>query len=134
MDSRKTRWLIYTVIIGLLPVIIRALLWLVTKDSSMELLNISDVIIFGLIIHISIINELEHSNEVSEWKTKHNGISLLFITVYSALFALIILSTEMSPMIDKNNITILVILMSVVSFLIGYSVHYNNSLQKKVLV
>lgn len=133
MENRKTKWLIYTVVIGLLPVIIRALLWLVTEDSSLELLNISDIIIFGLIIHISIINELEHSNEKAEWKTKQNGMSILFITVYSALFALILLSNEVSPMIDKNNITVLVIVMSMVSFFIGYSVHYNNKLQKVVL-
>lgn len=133
MENRKTKWLIYTVVIGLLPVIIRALLWLVTEDSSLELLNISDIIIFGLIIHISIINELEHSNEKAEWKTKQNGMSILFITVYSALFALILLSNEVSPMIDKNNITALVIVMSMVSFFIGYSVHYNNKLQKVVL-
>ena len=130
MENRKTKWLIYTVIIGLLPVIIRGLLWLATENSSLELLNISDIIIFGLIIHISIINELEHSNEKDEWKTKHNGISLLFITVYSSLFALILLSNEVSPMIDKNNITVLVTLMSIVSFIIGYSVHYNNKLRK----
>ncbi|CAM4019200.1 hypothetical protein [Arcobacter cloacae] len=133
MENRKTKWLIYTVVIGLLPVIIRALLWLVTEDSSLELLNISDIIIFGLIIHISIINELEHSNEKAEWKTKQNGMSILFITVYSALFALILLSNEVSPMIDKNNITVLVIVMSMVSFFIGYSVHYNNKLQRVVL-
>lgn len=133
MENRKTKWLIYTVVIGLLPVIIRALLWLVTEDSSLESLNISDIIIFGLIIHISIINELEHSNEKAEWKTKQNGMSILFITVYSALFALILLSNEVSPMIDKNNITVLVIVMSIVSFFIGYSVHYNNKLQKVVL-
>lgn len=133
MENRKTKWLIYTVLIGLLPVIIRALLWLVTKNSSLELLSVSDIIIFGLIIHISIINELEHSSEEDEWKTKQNGISLLFITVYSALFALILLSNEVSPMIDKVKITILVILMSIVSFLIGYTVHYNNKLQRVAL-
>ena len=133
MENRKTKWLIYTVIIGLLPVIIRALLWLVTENTALKILNISDIIIFGLIIHISIINELEHTKENVEWKTKQNGISLLFITVYSSLFALILLSNEVSPMIDNTNITTLVILMSIVSFFIGYTVHYNNKLQKAVL-
>lgn len=133
MSSKSTKWLIYTVVIGLLPVIIRFLLWLVTEKSSMELLSISDMITFGLVIHISIINELEHSHEEDAWKTKHNGVSILFITIYSALFALIVLSNEVFPMIDKNKFTTLVALLNIVSFFIGYSVHYNNKLQRAIV-
>jgi hypothetical protein len=119
----------YTVVIGLIPIILRFFLYFTLSNNySINIISLSDIAIFGLIIHISIINELEHYSD-KNWKIKQTVVSMLFIIIYSFLFALITFSNEVLVIFDKN-ITILIILMSFVSFLIGYSVHYNSSLKE----
>lgn len=129
MEFRHTKWLMYTVVIGLIPIILRLFLYFTLANNySINIISLSDIAIFGLIIHISIINELEHSND-KNWKIIQTVFSMLFIIIYSFLFALITFSNEVLVIFDKN-ITILIILMSFVSFFIGYSVHYNSSLKE----
>ncbi len=129
MEFRHTKWLMYTVVIGLIPIILRFFLYFTLSNNySINIISLSDIAIFGLIIHISIINELEHYSD-KNWKIKQTVVSMLFIIIYSFLFALITFSNEVLVIFDKN-ITILIILMSFVSFLIGYSVHYNSSLKE----
>lgn len=129
MEFRHTKWLMYTVVIGLIPIILRFFLYFTLSNNySINIISLSDIAIFGLIIHISIINELEHYSD-KNWKIKQTVVSMLFIIIYSFLFALITFSNEVLVIFDKN-ITILIILMSFVSFFIGYSVHYNSSLKE----
>lgn len=129
MEYRHTKWLMYTVLIGLIPIILRLLLYFfLSSKYAVEIINVSDIIIFGLIIHISIINELEHHSEDKNWKTKHIGFSVFFIIIYSSLFALMLFSNEVIEVID-SKINFLVIIMSLVSLLIGFTVHYNSSLK-----
>ncbi len=53
----------------------------------MDIFNASDFVAFGLILHISNINEIEHFNDNEKsWKTIQNGISIGFISLYSVLF------------------------------------------------
>ena len=120
--NRLTKWLIYTVVIGLLPMLCRLLLWAVTKTGTMEPFAVSDFVAFGLVLHISNINELEHyeTNNPS-WKTCHNGISILFITLYSVFYTVTLL--ELSE-VDSNNILIGSSAMCVVSFLISLSLYF----------
>ena len=60
MENKKIKWLIYTVLVGLIPILSRLLIWLVTKEGTVEMLNASDFVAFGLVLHISNINEIEH--------------------------------------------------------------------------
>jgi hypothetical protein len=55
------------------------------------------------VLHVSVINELEHvSAKEKEWKTIQNGTSLIFIAMYSALYALTIVGEKNSSLIDTN--------------------------------
>ena len=121
MGSKKIKWLIYTVLVGLIPIISRLIVWIVTKEGSVNLLSPSDFVAFGLVLHISNINEIEHFSGVEkEWKTLQNGISIAFIAFYSVLFALTLVG---ETIVDVRAITICTIILSVVSFLISYSVY-----------
>lgn len=121
MGNRKIKWLIYTVLVGLIPILSRLIVWLVTKEGSVELLSPSDFVAFGLVLHISNINEIEHfSGADREWKTAQNGISIAFIAFYSVLFALTLVG---ETIVDVQAIVICTIVLSVVSFLISYSVY-----------
>lgn len=121
MGCKKIKWLIYTVLVGLIPILSRLMVWVVTKEGSIDLLSPSDFVAFGLVLHISNINEIEHFSDVEqEWKTSQNGISITFIAFYSVLFALTLVG---KTIVDVQAITICTIILSAVSFLISYSVY-----------
>lgn len=121
MENRKIKWLIYTVLVGLIPILSRLIVWAVTKAGSINLLSPSDFVAFGLVLHISNINEIEHFSGVEkEWKTAQNGISIAFIAFYSVLFALTLIGDSI---VDVTAITICTIILSLVSFFISYSVY-----------
>jgi len=84
----KTKWLIYTVAIGLLPFTIRLLMFVIGKNTTLEfLMNESDFIVFGLVLNLTNLNELEHKKK-SIWKTKMIGIAALQIAFYSGILAM----------------------------------------------
>lgn len=121
MGNKKIKWLIYTVLAGLIPILSRLIVWAVTKEGSVNLLSPSDFAAFGLVLHISNINEIEHFTCVErEWKTAQNGISIAFIAFYSVLFALTLIGENI---VDVTAITICTVILSIVSFFISYSVY-----------
>jgi hypothetical protein len=122
---KKTKWLIYTVIIGLIPFIIRSLICLFDKTSTMGFwLNETDFIIFGLVLNLSNINELEDKEiENQIWKTKNIGCSVIQIIVFSAIFSIVTYS-EFKSNTDLNLTTVKVcsIVLALVSFIFSYSI------------
>lgn len=121
MGSKKTKWLIYTVLVGLIPILSRLIVWVVTKEGSVNLFSPSDFVAFGLVLHISNINEIEHFSGIErEWKTAQNGISIAFIAFYSVLLALTLIGDKI---VDVAAITICTMVLSIVSFIISYSVY-----------
>lgn len=121
--NKKTKWLIYTVLVGLIPILSRLFVWLITKNGQVEPLNASDFIAFGLVLHISNINETEHLNAMEDrsWKTIQNGLSITFIALYSVLFTLALLSVKNND-IDIGIIFTCSIVLAIVSFAISFIV------------
>lgn len=123
--NRKERWLIYTVLVGLIPIVSRLVIWALTKAGSVEVFSPSDFVAFGLILHISNINEIEHSNSANpRWKTIQNGTSVMFIVIYSALYPLILIGGEI---IDPVAVALSLFALSIASLIISYSVFGNLS-------
>ncbi len=121
MINKKTKWLVYTVLVGLIPILSRSLAWLVTNTGTVNFLSSSDFVAFGLVLHISNINEIEHFDNVGkEWKTIQNGISIAFIAFYSVLYSLTLVGDKV---VDITAITYCSIFLAFVSFLISYSVY-----------
>lgn len=128
MENKKIKWLIYTVLVGLIPILSRFLVWTVTPPGTLNLLMASDFISFGLVLHISNINEIEHlSDEDKSWKTTQNGVSIVFIAFYSVLFALVMMSEGIPTLVDALVIKICAICLALVSFLISFSVFHRIS-------
>ena len=124
MPDRKIKWLTYTVLVGLIPVLVRLLVWAVSQNRDMDVFHAADFVVFGLILHISIINEIEHlQDDQRSWKTIHNGTSTVFITVYGALFALHVGGQSNPGAVDAEILLYLAFVLSLVSALIGYSVY-----------
>lgn len=132
MENRKIKWLIYTVLVGLIPIISRFLVWGVTQSGIVNILAASDFIAFGLVLHISNINEIEHlSDSNKSWKTIQNGTSILFIALYSVLFCLTMLSEGVPGFVDSQVIKVCVMALAFISFSISFSIfHRISNIQK----
>lgn len=123
---KKTKWLIYTVIIGLIPFLIRTFIWLFDKTATVNYwLNESDFIVLGLVLHLTNINELEDRDiEDKIWKTKNIGISVIFISVFAAILAIVTYGDfKVNTDLDKTMIKGSSIILAVVSFIFSFSIY-----------
>lgn len=123
---KKTKWIIYTVIIGLIPFLIRTFIWLIDKTATIEYwLNETDFIVLGLVLHLTNINELEDRDfEDKIWKTKNIGISVVFIVVFAAILAIVTYADfKVNPDIDRKTIKCSSIVLALVSFILSYSIY-----------
>ena len=128
MRFKQIKWLIYTVSVGLIPMLARFFVWLVSTSTSISLFNPSDFVAFGLILHISNINEIEHlSDSGKKWKTIQIGLSIIFIAIYGVLFALTIIAGTTPENIKIETIKYSVMILCAVSFLLSYSVFHEIS-------
>lgn len=122
----KTKWLIYTVLIGLMPFFIRVFIVLFDKRGSFGyLFNEIDFISFGLILNLSVINELEDKIVADKvWKSRVIGFSVFSILILSAILAIVTYSDfNMNKELNRNSIKICAILLAVVNFVLNYAVY-----------
>ncbi|MNG90338.1 hypothetical protein D3C87_581460 [compost metagenome] len=122
----KTKWLIYTVLIGLMPFFIRVFIVLFDKRGSFGyLFNEIDFISFGLILNLSVINELEDKIVADKvWKSRVIGFSIFSILILSAILAIVTYSDfNMNKELNRNSIKICAILLAVVNFVLNYAVY-----------
>jgi hypothetical protein len=131
MKFSKSKWLGYTFLVGLIPVLIRLLVaWIIATSWTVSPLAASDFVAFGLLLHISIINELEHiqaRESERDWKTVHNVVSIIFIAIYSALYALTLIGEKNTNLIDANMMLRSVIVIALVSSLLVLTVVHRLS-------
>jgi len=119
----KTKWIIYTVLIGLLPFIIRLLLYIVAKEKSLDfLMNESDFIILGLVLNLTNLNELENQNK-GKWKTYMIGVSALQIAIYAGILALSYITEINSELIDLKTLFWCAVILSIGSLLLSFSIY-----------
>lgn len=122
MENKKIKWLVYTFFIGLIPVISRMFAWGITKTGTLEFLSATDFISFGLVLHISNINEIEHLEQVDQsWKTTQNGSAIFFISIYSVLFAVSLIGDRL---VEKAAMLYCSIALAFVSSALSYSVYH----------
>lgn len=128
---KKRKWFIYTVIIGLLPLFIRSFLFIVMNGLEVSyILNEVDLVTFGLVLHISNINELEDKEGIDKvWKTTSIGISVVMLVLFSALLAIGYIS-DIATSININRATLkgCALFLGVASFISSFSIY--NRLNK----
>lgn len=120
----KRRWIIYTVLIGLIPFVLRSMIYLFTKQvTGVYVLNEIDFISFGLILNLTNINELEGIENVDKvWKMTRIGLSVVLLIVFAAFLLLAYLS-EVSTGFEKNNIKYGALILSGASLVFSYSIY-----------
>lgn len=131
---KKTKWLIYTVLIGLIPFFIRSFIALIDKTATLEYwLNETDFIVLGLVLNLTNINELEDRIFTDIlWKTKKIGYSIISIAFFSAILAIVTYTDfKKNPDLDRMILKGCAITLAIVSFLFSYSIYNRlNTLDK----
>lgn len=128
--SKLTKWFCYTVLIGLIPVALRFISkqWVGIEISTF---SASDLIAFGFVLHISILNELEHINGDDTWKTWSNLFSIVGVVFYSALmFALLIIESGYDR-ISTEQLTHSSIWLAVCSFILCFIIFFRLTYKVK---
>ena len=131
MSDRTVKWLVYTVIIGLVPALARLLISSISLNDNVSYFNALDFIIFGLILHTANINEVEHfRDDHNNWKTIQNGTSIVFIAAYSLLFTCYLIGQSNPNTFNLMAINYIAMGIAIVSFLISFSVYNRISSSK----
>lgn len=123
---KKRKWLIYTVLIGLMPLLIRLFIFLTTKNTQTNyILNEVDIVTFGLVLNLTNINELEDNEKVDKkWKTTNIGFSVLLLILFSLFLGIAYIADfPNNTQFDKSNIRNCAALLGVVSFFMSYSIY-----------
>ena len=90
----------------------------------MDLINAADLAVFGLILHISNINEIAHFDEPGQsWKITQNGISIAFISWYSILLASHLLEQTQPGIINETFVRFIAMTFCGVSFILSLSIY-----------
>ena len=124
----KAKWLIYTVLIGLLPFLIRLFFYFVTTVDSSFLMNEGDFVVFGLVLSLTNLNELEHRKQ-SIWKTKMIGGAAVQVAFYASILGLSYASeVQNQTLVNPNALFVCALGVALFSFLFSYSIY--NKLSK----
>lgn len=123
LSERKILWLIYTVLFGMVPILIRLFVASLVNGDKISWVSASDFISLGIVMQISILAEIRYNESSgSAWKSAIIGISVLAIIFYAALFAFALLG-EVNMDINQLAVLSMSILMSICSFLLCWAVY-----------
>lgn len=116
------QWLIYTVAIGLVPMLMRLAAWLFTS-VGVDAFVAADFIAFGLVLHVSMINQVEDAPAQDKiWKRVINGGSVMCIVFYAAMYVIVLIAEKKPELANLNYVDIFTKTSSVISFLMGCAV------------
>lgn len=121
--ERKGLWLIYTVLFGMVPILMRLLAAGLVSSDKINLFTSSDFISLGIVLHISLLAETRYndSNEAG-WKKQINGISILAVVAYAAMCVFSLLSDFVNE-INAQSVLIVSIIMSAASLVMCWAVY-----------
>lgn len=123
LSERKVLWLIYTVLFGMVPILIRLFVASLVNGDKIAWVSASDFISLGIVMQISILAEIRYTESgESGWKSAITGISALAVIFYAALFAFALLG-EVNADINKSAVLSMSILMSIGSFMLCWAVY-----------
>ncbi|WP_092268900.1 hypothetical protein [Duganella sp. CF402] len=120
MISSNNKWLIQTLLVGLIPVLARLLMWATTSSGEVHPLAAPDFITLGLVIHVSILNETEHLLIPEQaLRALLNSVTSLFIMCYGVLYTLIILGERNTELIKVPAVLSTSIVLCIASGVLG---------------
>ena len=128
-QMRKCKWVIYTVIIGLIPIFLRIIMCLFSLNKDWEqLISPVDVAFFGLTLNLTNLNELNGETELTpKEKSTFIGYSVIFIVILSAIVGVLYFAEQTKGyIVDKTVVFVCSILLCIVSYL------FSNAIMNKL--
>lgn len=122
MCTVKARWLIFTVVVGLIPALARFLVWGVFRGDDVAVLAQNDWIVFGIVLHVSATNEVSRISGDESWKIFNTGVSTVFIVLYGVLLTIDIIM-KIVPQVNGGSFLYISMAMAIASFLMTYAVY-----------
>ncbi len=121
----RLKWLVYTVLVGLIPVGARLIVYLISPRATPEFMwSEADIASFGLVLNITNINAIEHESIDPAWKTAANGLSLLHIVFLGVVFTLSYLEDLQPDLVSSVRLKQTATVLSATSFLLSYTVYH----------
>jgi hypothetical protein len=128
LSNGTVEWLVYTCLLGLIPVLARLLVWIVAS-TGVEPLAVSDLVAFGLVLHSANIQKVGKIGDADpQWSTVHFGISITFIVLYALLMFTTILP---SKNLDQHNVINVSVFLCVVSFVLSFTVYMRSQAESR---
>ena len=109
--GKALKWGIQTILVGFIPIFLRGFIYFILLDKEgFACLSVSDLIIWGLVIHLCIFHERDSILRSKNVRSVAANVPIYAIILYSVLFACSLIS-------EKYNIFENVILMQITKFL-----------------
>ncbi|CAH2755635.1 hypothetical protein BUAKA3JSW_00517 [Bacteroides uniformis] len=125
---RKTKWIIYTVLIGLMPFLIRLFVFMLSANREWGLLfNPVDFIFLGLTLNLTNLNELNNEKLEPILKLKFEGYSVIQIILLSGILGILYFAEQsQKDILDKTIALVCAIAFCLLSFI------FSNAIMNKL--
>lgn len=118
----KTKWFVYTVILGLIPLLSRLLIAALSV-RDIKYVSAGDLLSFGIALSITNISNIENVSATdSEWKTREFGISITFALLLGIVYAISLFAESAPRDFSSRNILIASVILTMACFFHSYSV------------
>lgn len=134
-SNKHIKWLAYTVGVGILPILARLLVNILSNDNEtggIEWFATNDFIAFGFVMHISILNEIEHMHNDDNWKTINNFSSIGFVFFFGLLTLAHLLVEAGTANLNPNTLKLCSMTIAGISFILAHSVFKRLSAKSNV--
>ncbi|EMN1777838.1 hypothetical protein MXF92_000181 [Acinetobacter baumannii] len=122
---KAVSWLFSTVFLALFPCLIRVVIWAFGDFKGFFVYSITDIYLFSLVIHLSILHELRHLDDptLKNWKEKFIALTDVFILL-TMVFLICAYLKEAGVSFKEYALLWMGVFLAIVSFVIGFSVFY----------
>lgn len=101
------KWLVYSVLLGLVPSIARLLAWWISAPTAdISPIHAGDLASFGLLLMVTNFNGLEGATVDANWKTITTGLCLVYVVLFAIVFIGTVLADRGQGAFDETKILI----------------------------
>ncbi|MCK7315662.1 hypothetical protein [Enterobacter cloacae] len=124
MSETKFRWFFYTFVIAIVPFLVRFLLNLTTNISP-QILTISDLVAFSLVMQVSTMGAAETLNDQhKKFKTVCFSITTVLILFSGLYYALYIVSEKNPEIMNLNSSIKVLFTICASSTILSFTAHH----------
>jgi uncharacterized membrane protein len=126
---KRTKWWLYTVLIGLLPFFVRSVLaTIASKSPPWYFLNEVDIVTFGLVLIISTISEIDEQPLINRHLAMSVKVILVIVLILLSILLGISYLMELGNLnsFDKRNLQVFALLLALTAFIFSIAVFYNK--------